>query len=161
MRHSHPPRRVAAFVAESVNVQQLQAATDALNRSNRRAVLVSDQHALLRGYNGSAEINFAVAETSDELDTAPYDAFILLEGADKLAESATRLARAFSEAGKPVIALTGAAGLLADIAGTGDTSPEAASAYIDGQLYQSTDSDADWQIINAVTDKLETEMSAA
>lgn len=161
MRHSHRPRRVAAFVAESVNVQQLQTATEALNRTNRRAVLVSDQHALLRGYNGTAEINFAVAETTTDLATDDYDALVLLEGADKRADNATTLAQRFIDAGKPVIALTGSAALLSTLSKTEPAGAETASAIVDGQLYASTDSDADWKIITAIADKLEGEVSAA
>jgi len=155
MRHTHRPRRVAAFVAESVNVRQLQTASEALQRHNRRAVLVSDQHALLRGYNGSAEINFAVAETTDETEPNAYDALVLMEGADKLSSSATKLAKRFGDAGKPVIALTGSAPLLSEISGQ-DTSPgeKTASAMLEGELYEVTDDDADWKILDAIAEKL-------
>ena len=155
MRHTHRPRRVAAFVAESVNVHQLQTASEALQRHNRRAVLVSDQHALLRGYNGSAEINFAVAETTDEIEPNAYDALVLMEGAAKLPNSATKLAKQFGDAGKPVVALTGSAPLLSDISGQ-DTAPgdTTASAIVDGELYEVTDSDADWKILDAIAEKL-------
>lgn len=155
MRHTHRPRRVAAFVAESVNVRQLQTASEALQRHNRRAVLVSDQHALLRGYNGSAEINFAVAETTDETEPNAYDALVLMEGADKLSSSATKLAKLFGDAGKPVIALTGSAPLLSKISGQ-DTSPgeNTASAMLEGELYEVTDDDADWKILDAIAEKL-------
>lgn len=155
MRHTHRPRRVAAFVAESVNVRQLQTASEALQRHNRRAVLVSDQHALLRGYNGSAEINFAVAETTDETEPNAYDALVLMEGADKLSSSATKLAKRFGDAGKPVIALTGSAPLLSEISGQ-DTSPGAntASAMLEGELYEVTDDDADWKLLDAIAEKL-------
>ena len=155
MRHTHRPRRVAAFVAESVNVRQLQTTSEALQRHNRRAVLVSDQHALLRGYNGSAEINFAVAETTDETEPNAYDALVLMEGADKLSSSATKLAKRFSDAGKPVIALSGSAPLLSEISGQ-DTSPGAntASALLEGELYEVTDDDADWKLLDAIAEKL-------
>lgn len=160
MRHNTRPRRVAAFVAETVNVRQLQTASEALQRHNRRAVLVSDQHALLRGFNGSAEINFAVAETTADLDVGAYDALVLMEGADKLAESATALAERFKSAGKPVIALTGSAGLLSAMSGNAAPSETTASAIVDGRLYEAADADADWKILDAVTQKLQDEAAA-
>ena len=126
MKHGPRPSRVAAFVAESVNVQQLQTANDALARHNRRAVLVSGQQALLRGKNGGTEINFAVAETVADIDEARYDALILLEDAATQKESATALAKLFSEKGKPVIALTGSASVIATLAGTEHASTETA-----------------------------------
>lgn len=155
MRHSHRPRRVATFVAESVNVRQLQTASEALQRHNRRAVLVSDQHALLRGYNGSAEINFAVAETTENIEPNAYDALVLMEGAAKLAPSATKLAKRFGDAGKPVVALTGSAALLSEISGN-NTGPgeDTASAIVEGELYEVTDDDADWKILDAISEKL-------
>lgn len=161
MRHTHRPRRVAAFVAESVNVRQLQTASEALQRHNRRAVLVSDQHALLRGFNGSAEINFAVAETTDEIEPTAYDALVLMEGAAKLSDSATKLARLFGDAGRPVIALTGSASLLSEMSGQ-DTAPgeTTASAIVDGELYEVTDNDADWKILEAITEKLSAHQDA-
>ena len=119
MKHGHRPSRVAAFVAESVNVLQLQTATDALARHNRRAVLVSGQQSLLRGKNGTAEINFAVAETVTDLDESGYDALVLLEDAATQPEHATALSKRFADKGKPVIALRGSAGIVAAIAGAG------------------------------------------
>lgn len=161
MRHTHRPRRVAAFVAESVNIRQLQTVSDLLQRHNRRAVLVSDQHALLRGFNGSAEINFAVAETTDNIEPNAYDALVLMEGADKRDESATALAKRFGEAGKPVIALTGSAALLSALSGQ-DTAPgeTTASAIVDGKLYEVTDNDADWKIVEAISDKMTADQTA-
>ncbi len=155
MRHRERPRRVAAFVAESVNIQQMQSATEALHRHNRRAVLVSDQHALLRGYNGNAEINFAVAQTTEDTDPSDYDALILLDGASRLKPSAVELSRRFGDAGKPVVALSGSADLLAGMAGTDAPGDEAAAAMIDGTLYQSADDDCDWKILDAVGSRLQ------
>ena len=160
MRHNNRPRRVAAFVAETVNVRQLQSASDALQRHNRRAVLVSDQHALLRGFNGSAEINFAVAETTDELKIGDYDALVLLDGAGRLDKSATALAERFRDAGKPVIALSGSAALISAMVGNTAAGDGTASALLDGQLYEVTDADADWKILDAVSQRLEASVAA-
>ncbi|WP_300544612.1 DJ-1/PfpI family protein [Maricaulis sp.] len=160
MRHSHRPRRVAAFVAETVNVRQLQTASEALQRHHRRAVLVSDQHALLRGFNGSAEINFAVAETTGDIDPAAHDALVLMDGASRLADSASGLAKRFMEAGKPVVALTGSAGLLSALQGHDVPSGTTASAIVEGQLYEVADSDADWKILDAIAGKLDNEQAA-
>ncbi|WP_203291759.1 hypothetical protein [Maricaulis parjimensis] len=157
MRHRHRPSRVATFVAEAVNVRQMQTTTEALQRSNRRAVLVSDQHALLRGYNGQAELNFAVAEQTENVDPAGHDALILMEGAAKLADSASGLARRFMEAGKPVIALTGSAGIISALVGNDAPAEQTASALVNGQLYQITDEDADWKILNAIGERLDAE----
>ena len=155
MRHRQSPTRVATFVAEAVNVRQMQTTTEAVQRQNRRAVLVSDQHALLRGFNGPAELNFAIAELTEQVDPQTHDALILLEGSDKLAKSATALAQRFADAGKPVIALSGSAGLISALVGNDAPSDDTASALVDGQLYQVTDEDADWKLITAVSERLD------
>ncbi len=154
MKHGHRPSRVAAFVAESVNVQQLQTATDALARHNRRAVLVSGQQSLLRGKNGTAEINFAVAETVADIDERGYDALVLLEDAATQSDSATALSKLFADKGKPVIALRGSASIVAAMAGAGAQSDSTSAALIDGQLYASDDDDSDWKIIDAVAGRM-------
>jgi len=161
MKHGPRPSRVAAFVAESVNVQQLQTANDALARHNRRAVLVSGQQALLRGKNGGTEINFAVAETVADIDEAKYDALVLLEDAGTQAESATALAKLFAGKGKPVIALTGSAAIIATLAGTDTPSAATSAALIDGHLYASDEADCEWKIIDAVIGRLQREAAPA
>lgn len=161
MKHGHRPSRVAAFVAESVNVLQLQTATDALARHNRRAVLVSGQQSLLRGKNGTAEINFAVAETVTDLDESGYDALVLLEDAATQPEHATALSKRFADKGKPVIALRGSAGIVAAIAGAGSQSDTTSAALIDGHLYANDDDDSDWKIIDAVAGRMAREAMPA
>ncbi|MDF1768875.1 DJ-1/PfpI family protein [Maricaulis sp.] len=161
MKHGHRPSRVAAFVAESVNVLQLQTATDALARHNRRAVLVSGQQSLLRGKNGTAEINFAVAETVTDLDESGYDALVLLEDAATQPEHATALSKRFADKGKPVIALRGSAGIVAAIAGAGSQSDATSAALIDGHLYANDDDDSDWKIIDAVAGRMAREAMPA
>ena len=161
MKHGPRPSRVAAFVAESVNVQQLQTATDALARHNRRAVLVSGQPALLRGKNGTTEINFAVAETVANIDENAYDALVLLEDAVTLSESAMALAKLFVAKGKPVIGLTGTAAIIAELAGTDAPAGTTSAAYVDGHLYASDDVDGDWKIIDAVAGRMQREAASA
>ncbi len=159
MRHRQSPSRIATFVAETVNIRQMQTTTEALQRHNRRAVLVSDQHALLRGFNGPAELNFAIAELTADVDPAAHDALVLMDGADKLAASATALAQRFLDAGKPVVALSGAAGLVSTLVGNDAPSADTASAIIDGQLYQVADEDADWKLLTAVSERLDAQQA--
>ena len=159
MRHRQSPTRVATFVAEAVNIRQMQTTTEALQRNNRRAVLVSDQHALLRGFNGPAELNFAIAELTAEVDPATHEALVLMDGSDKLDASASDLAKRFMDAGKPVIALSGAAGLVSALVGNDAPSADTASALIDGQLYQVTDEDADWKLLTAVSERLDAQQA--
>jgi hypothetical protein len=154
-RTHHRPTRVATFVAEAVNVAQMQTTTEALQRHNRRAVLISEEQALLRGTNGSSELNFAVATRSDDVEPSGYDALVLMQGADNQADTALALAKQFQAAGKPVIALTGSAGLVSSLVGNTPASETTASAIVDGQLYEVSESDADWMILNAVNDRLD------
>ncbi|RKR03835.1 DJ-1/PfpI family protein [Maricaulis maris] len=161
MKHGPRPTRVAAFVAETVNVQQMQTATDALARHNRRLVLVSGQQALLRGKNGGTEINFAVAETVADIDESAYDALVLLEDAVTQADSASALAKLFADKGKPVIALSGSATIIAAMAGTATPTDTTAAALIDGNLYASDDADSDWKIIDAVAGRMQREAAPA
>ena len=78
-----------------------------------------------------------------------------MQGADNQADTALALAKQFQAAGKPVIALTGSAGLVSSLVGNTPASETTASAIVDGQLYEVSESDADWMILNAVNDRLD------
>jgi putative intracellular protease/amidase len=154
MNHGQRPNRIAAFAAEKVNIQQLQDASETFGRSNRRLTLVSDQQAALRGYNGPSELNFAITETTAELDASEYEALVLLEGAMLLDASAHALIKLFLAADKPVIALTGSAALLADHTTTALDAPESAAAILGGNLYVNADEDCDLKIVEAIAKHL-------